>query len=312
MADLITLQNFAKLLDRNLTKVLEDYLSPTKLVAPQLFGVDKTNRLAEEYWDVGSLPDIPKFDGKLEYISPAPGFWTRIETQEFAAGVMIERRLIDTKQFRVMENFQQALGRSLARTKEKRAANIFNYAFSAAWEFMQNEEGVALCGNHSTKSGVSTASGFTNYGTSALSKTSLAAARVTMMKFKDDVGNPIDVMPDTLVVPVSLYDAALEITGYDPRSGAESELDPTTANHAINVLYKAFKVIPWVYLDQVSTTNWFLIDSRYFKQFVIWLDRIKEEHATITDFETFSIKHSVYSSFGCGWINWRGIFGSIV
>jgi len=312
MADIITLQNFARLLDRNLTKVLEDYLSPTKLVAPQLFGTDKTTRLGEEYWEVGSVPDIPKFDGRLQYISVSPGYYTKIETQEFAAGIMIERRLIDTKQFRVMNNLQNGLARSLARVKEKKAANILNYAFSAAWEFMSNEEGVALCAAHSTKSGVPTTTGFTNYGTSALSKTSLAAARVAMMKFKDDIGEFFDVTPDTLIVPVALYDTALEITGYDPRSGAESEKDPTTNYNTINVLYKQFKVIPWIYLDTVSTTNWFLADSRYLKQFIIWLDRIKKEPNTITDFETFSIKHSLYSSFGCGWINWRGLYGSIV
>lgn len=312
MANPITLNEFAMLLDRNLTKVLSDYLSPTKLVYPQLFSRMTTNRLTEKFFTVGDVPDIPAFTGKVEYVGVAPGYWTNIENLEFAGGLQIERRLIDTEQFRVMVQKQNGLARALQRTKEKKAANLFNYAFSTAWEFMANEEGAAMCGSHSTKAGVPTTTGFTNYGTSSLSKTSVAATRIAMMKLKNDIGEYFDVQPDTLIVPVSLADTAYEITGYDPRSGASSELDPTSAQHAINVLWKGFKVIPWIYLDSFSTTNWFMADSRYMKDFLLWIDRISEESHTIVDYETFTIKQIVYSSFGCGFIDWRFIYGHVV
>lgn len=309
---IITLQEYAKLLDRNLTKVLSDYLAPAKMVSNRLFSVIPTDRLTEEFLTIGDVPDIPKFSGKVEYLGVAPGFWTKIENTEFAGGLQVERRLIDTEQFRVIETKQKRLADALRRTKEKKAANVLNYAFSTAWEFMANEEGIALCGNHTTKAGVPTTTGFTNFGTSPLSKTAVAATRVAMMKFKNDIGEYIDNVPDLLIVPVSLYDLACEIVGYDPRSGASSQLDPTSANNAINVLWKGFEVIPWVYLDSFSTTNWFMANSTYLKDFFIWVDRIKEESHTIIDYETMTIKQIIYSSFGCGWIDWRGIFGHIV
>lgn len=309
---MITLQEFAKLLDRNLTKILVDYLSPARMVSQRLFTTMSTNRLTDEFMSVGNVPDIPKFSGKVEYVGISPGFWTKIENTEFAGGLQIERRLIDVEDHRIMKTRQERLADALRRTKEKKAANVFNYAFSTAWEFMANEEGVALCGNHTTKSGVPTTTGFTNFGTSALSKTAVAATRVAMMKFKDDIGEYIDNVPDLLIVPVSLYDAACEIVGYDPRSGASSQLDPTSANNAINVLWKGFEVIPWVYLDSFSTTNWFMVSSNYMKDFLIWVDRIKQESHTIIDYETMSIKQLVYSSFGCGFLDWRWIFGHVV
>jgi hypothetical protein len=62
-------------------------------------------------------------------------------------------------------------------------------------------------------------------------------------------------------------------------------------------------------LDENSAKNWFMIDSRLFKKFVIWIDRIKPETNTTIDFETFAIKQSIYGRFGYGWRNWRGVYG---
>jgi len=312
MANPVTLQEFAYLLDKNIDEVLKDYLDPVKMVSKQLFGQKTTNRLFLQSASVGSYPDIPEFNGKVEYQGIAPGFQTRVETREFAGGLIIERRLIDTAEHDEMRDRQESMARALQRTKEKRAANVLNYAFSASWEFMTNDEGVALCGAHTTKSGVPTTTGFSNYGSSALSKTSILATAVAMMKLKDDIGEYFDIIPDTIIVPVALYDAACEAVGYDPRSGAESKLDPTSANNAINPAYGRFKVVPWIYLDQNSTTSWFMVDSRMMKKFATWVDRIAQEKHTIMDYETMSIKQIIYSSFAVYWKDWRFIYGHSV
>ncbi len=309
MANPIQLQQFAYLLDRNFAKILEGHLRPLETTYQQIYNIETTNRLAEEYGAVGDVPDIPAFPGKVEYLTMNPDFKTRIETREFSGGLLIERRLLDTKQFRVMDNLQNNLARALARTKDKKATNLFNDAFSASWEFMSNDEGVALCGSHSTKAGIPTTTGFSNAGSSAPSKVAIQATRLLMRRFKTDIGEYFACNPDTIICSEDYYDQICEAVGYDPRSGATSSLDPTTANNSINVIYKAFKVIPLPYLD---SNKWFMIDSSYAKQFLVWLDRIKEEHYSIVDHETQSIKQIIYSSIGCGWINWRPIYGHVV
>jgi phage major head subunit gpT-like protein len=165
--------------------------------------------------------------------------------------------------------------------------------------------------SHTTKSGVSTSSGFGNYGTSALSKTSVAATRILFRKFRDDIGELYDSEPDTLLVPEALYDTACEIVGVG-KNGATSMLDSASANNTINTLYKGFKVIPWRLLDAYSTKSWYMIDSRMAKKFLLWIDRVKPETATETDFHTFSIMQSLRARFGWGWLNWRWLYAHYV
>ena len=204
--------------------------------------------------------------------------------------------------------------RSYGRVKEKAAANLFNRAFASTWDYMKNEEGVALCSTaHTTKSGASTSTGFSNAGTSALSKTSIMATAILFRKFRDDIGEYFDSEPDTILVPESLYYTACEAVGYDPKTGASSDRDPDSAHYGkINAVYKGFKVIAWRRLDDTSTKNWFMLDSQLTKKFVKWIDRVKPEADTIVDFETKAIKQSIYGRFGTGWRNWRGIYGHSV
>ena len=197
--------------------------------------------------------------------------------------------------------------------KEKAAVKAFGYGFTTSWDFMTNEEGVSLFNPfHTTKSGVSVASGFSNAGIAALNKTSLSATWILTQMFRDDIGELFEADFDTVLCPLALYDTALEVTGYDPRTGATSDMDPNSANHRINTNYKRFKVIPWKRLDLYSTKNWFLIDSKLAKKFLLFIDRVKPETATEVDFHTFAIMQSLRGRFGWGWQNWRFGFGQSV
>jgi phage major head subunit gpT-like protein len=266
----------------------------------------------EEFYDIGDVPDIPAFNGKLEYLNIAPGFYSKVEPKEFAGGLQFERKLLDDKKYAVLDDGAKKLARSAGRVKEKYGVRLFAYAFSTAFDFMTTEEGVSLCGAHLTKSGVSTANGFSNTGTSAISKTSIAATRLLMRKFRSDIGERIVVEPDTLIVPDNLYDAACEATGYMPETGAESQKDPDSANFKINSQFKRMKVIPYLRMDDYSTKNWFMADERMMKDHQVWIDRVGFEPHNTVDFETFVIKHSCYFRIGCGWLGWRHIYGQNV
>jgi phage major head subunit gpT-like protein len=194
------------------------------------------------------------------------------------------------------------LALSAHRVQEKIAVRPWAYAFSAAYDFMTSEEGLSLCNTaHLTKAGVSTALGFGNSGTSALSATSVAAARVLMRKFRNDIGERIVIEPDTLIVPDFLYDKALEIVG-TPKGLYSGE-------GTINVQAGRYNVIPYLRLDDYDTNNWFMVDSRLMKKMLIWINRIKPDMHNTVDFETFSIKNSTYFRVANGWISWRWLYG---
>jgi hypothetical protein len=246
---IIALEQFARLADRRLDSVVENVLKPYDEFIGKLFGSMPLDKAFAELYDVGQVPDIPKFAGKLEYLNVAPGYFTQIEPAEYAAGIQMQRKFKDDKQYAVLDDLQTGLMHGLARTKEKAAVKAFAQGFNPTWDYMKSEEGIALFGSHLTKSGASTSTGFSNAGTSALTKTSIMATAILFRKFRDDIGELYDSEPDTIIVPESLYYTATEALGYSKRTGAASEKDPDSGNHKINAIYKEFDIIPWRRLD---------------------------------------------------------------
>lgn len=311
MGPVLDLNMFARLADRRLDKVKEDYLPKYQDKINQIFGTQPLDKAFYEYYEVGSLPDIPVFTGKVDFLSQDPGFYTRIEPKEYVGGVAMTKKMMEDNQYNVFKNRQTQMVTSYGRTKEKAAAKLLGNAFSASWDYMYTEEGVSLCNSsHLTKSqGVSTSTGFGNAGSSALSPTSLAATRILFNKFRNDIGEYYNSEANTIIVPQALYDTACEITGYDPRNGAESGMDMASANRKINVLYKAFTVIPWLRLDDYSTKNWFMTDMSLEKEMLVWIDRVPFETESRTDFMTYAFQQKGRGRFGCGYLGWRFCYG---
>mgnify|MGYP001616755972 FL=1 len=299
----MTSSQLPRLLDKRLREVSErafKELSEGKI--EQLYRMLSTESAFEEFYEIGALPDIPEFNGELQFLSVTPGYYTKVEPKEFAGGVLFERKLLDDKKYNVVDNRAAMLAEAAARVREKYGVRPFAYAFSSAYDFQTSEEAVSLCSTaHTTKAGVSTATGFSNSGTSALSKTSVAATRLLMRKFKNDIGERISIEPDTLLVPDSLYDTAMEIVG-TPAGYDTAALDK-------NMQAGRYKVIPYLRLDDYSTKNWFMLDSRLMKRFLLWLDRIKPEVNNQIDFNTYQVKHSIYFRIGNGFTNWRFMYG---
>lgn len=294
--------NFPKLLDERLRECSEAAFKEIPEQRKLFFRELPSDSAWEEFYEIGALPDIPEFTNQLTYLSQAPGFLSRLQPKEYAAGIQFERKLLADKKYNVMTGGSASMGESAARVMEKTGANIFINAFSAAFTFLFSEEGVALCSTaHTTKAGVSTASGFSNSGTSALNKASIAATRLLMRRFRNDIGERISIEPDTLVVPDSLYDTAMEITqtkqGYD------------TAGQDVNMQAGRWKVIPYLRLDDNDTNNWFMVDSRLMKKFLLWITREAPDFKTNFDFQTFITQFSVYFRIACGFTNWRWIYG---
>lgn len=309
MGNPLVSSQFMRLLDDRLRKVYVDSFSELPSMVDKLFGVIKSDKAWEEFYGVGAVPDIPAFNGLLEYLSVAPQYYTRIEPKEFAGGIQIERKLLDDDRYDVIKSRQNGLVGSLLRVKEKYGAQAFGYAFSSALAFATSEEGVALCSSsHTTKSGASTATGFSNAGSSALSKTSIAATRILMRKFKNEAGQRIVIEPDTLIVPDSLYDTACEAIGWTDK-GASSQLDPDSANGKVNTQYNRWKVIAYPRLDDYDTNNWFMVDSKQMKEYLIWIDRIAPDITTEKDFDSMMFKQAIYARFGYGFTDWRFIYG---
>ena len=305
MAHPILESSFPKLFDKRIREVQENVwedLTKTESFLDQLYRVIKSDSAVEEFAAVGAVPDIPEFNGVLQSLPVYPGYYNKIEPKEFGAKLMWERKFIDDKKFPVMMADAEGLFTSAFRVREKYAAKGFNNAFSAAFTFLTSEEGVSWCSSsHTTKSGVATTTGFDNSGTSALDKTSVAATYLLMRRFKNDIGERISINPDLLIVPDTLGDKADEIVGTP--AGLYS------AEGTINVQKGRFKVIRYRLLDDTSTKNWFMADSRMLKRINLFIDRIKPETDTDIDKNTLMTMVSIYFRLGCGPIGWQALYG---
>ena len=293
---------FVKLLKKDMDEVSEKRYNDLPMQGKELYKNVTMTKEEYEAYSVSGLPDIPEFNGKLSYYGQAPGYWTKIEPKEFGMGVITLRKFIDDNQWPVLRDHATGLVDSMGRTQEKYRARPFNYAFSTAFDFMSSEEGVSLSNDsHLTKSGTSTTYGFDNYGTSALSKTSVAATWLAMRQFRDSISERIEMSDNyRLIVPDTIGDAAEEIVG------TVKSVDD--ANNNINPQYGRYSVMRYMRLDDFDTNNWHMVNIDLMKKYLIWASRIPYETDTIVDFETKAVKHSIYSRWGYGFLDWRWIF----
>jgi hypothetical protein len=307
MGSPVVSSDFTRLLDKRLREVTEDVTKRKSLesMIPTFYSILDSDGAVEEFFDVSDLGDIPVFNGKLEYLPVYPGFHVQIEPKEYAAGIQFGRKLIDDKKYGVFDKRAALLMKSAYRVREKVGVGPFANAFTSSYTFMKSEEGIALCGSHLNKTGASTTTGFDNSGSTALSKTAVAATRLLLKQFKTAQGERFEISNNiALVVPDNLADTADEIIG--------SRLDPDSANNTINPYYKRYQIIPYPLLDDYDTNNWFMVDMDAMKQNLVFIDRIKPEYQTSGDWDTYRLLQKVYMRIGMGWKDWRWIYGHSV
>jgi phage major head subunit gpT-like protein len=299
--------NFGDLLDSRFAKIYNDRFKqlPDKIATfyDVVSGADAPTRDTYRVSQVGTFGDVPQFNGSVIYDDVSQGYDATITPLEYATGFQIERKLYDDDLYGIMDAKPKGLATAYQRTRQKHAAQTFNNMFSVDTTWNSHTENVALCSNsHTTTSGASTASGFDNLITAALSTVSLTAARIQMVGFRGDRAERISVMPDGILIPPDLYHIAFEIV--------ESMGQPDSANNNANVHEGAYQVQEWNYLTDVN--NWALFDSTMMKDGLKWVERIGSEFAMVEDFDTLIAKWRLYCRYGLGHNDWRWILGAQV
>jgi len=293
---------FGDLLDPRFQRIFHEQYDQLPDMLPELFNMQPHNGRDMMMWsEVGAFGDWTQFSGRVNYDSLYQGYDTTMTFLEFASGFQVERKLFDDDQFNIMDRRPAGLATAAQRTRQGHGARVFNNAFSVDTYFYVRSEGVALCSNsHTTTApGVSTANGFDNLGTSALSATAVAAARIAMRTFRDDRGGFISTSPDELLYPPNLYEEAEEIVS------AVGKLD--VANNNPNVHKGRFTLKEWNYLTDAN--NWFLMDGTMRRMSLYWVDRVEKEFAYAEDLDTIIAKWRGYMRYANAAIDWRWVYG---
>ena len=293
---------FGDLLDPRFQQIFHEEKDEIPSMLGEMYSDVPNNGRADIRWsDVGAYTDFVAFTGNVTYQSATQGYDTTATYLEFASGIQVERKLFDDDQYHIMNQRPQGLAMAAARTREKHGARMPNNAFSNDTFFYNNSEGVALCSNsHTTNAqGISTSTGFDNLATGSMTAGAVASGRIQMRGFRDDVGNRFSVSPDELWYPPDLFERAWEIVS------SQGKLD--TSNNNRNVHEGRYTLKEWDYMT--DTNNWFMVDSRLRRMYVMWIDRIGLEFAFAEDLDTIIAKWRAYMRYAMAFTNWRWVLG---
>lgn len=264
-----------------------------------LFAVEKSDKLTETYLEHGDIGSMEEFSGSVPYDNVAQGYKMTITAREFAKGIKIQRKFVRTDQLDIVKSLPKMLGLAARRRVASDVFYGYNNAFNTA---MLTLDGLQLCSSAHTSNQQDISTTQSNRVTTAFSAVAVEAARILMKRFMTNKDNKFEVMPDMLLVPRDLEEAAYELTA------SSGKVD--TANNNRNFHQGKWKVVVSDWLD--DSNNWFMIDSDLLKQYAVWNDVDTMDFRQAEDFDGLVAKYLAYMFYGFGMRDWRYVLGAEV
>jgi len=267
----------------------------------EIFQSESSDRAFEEEVMLSGFGSAPvKNEGaNVTFDQATESFTARYTHETIAMAFAITEEAIEDNLYdRLASRYTRALARSMANTKQVKAANVLNNAFNASFT---GGDGVELCSRlHPLANGgvleneLATASD--------LSETALEQSLIDIAAFVDERGLKIALQGVKLIIPKELQFTADRILNTPQRVG--------TADNDINAMAN-MGMIPQGY-----RVNHYLTDTDAFfimtdapngmKQFV----RSPIKTAIEGDFDTGNVRFKARERYSFGFSDPRGIFGS--
>jgi hypothetical protein len=266
----------------------------------QIYSVESSDRAFEEEVMESGFGEAPvKTEGAGVSYDQAQEVYTARYTHETIALAfsLTEEAVEDNLYDRLSARYTKALARSMAQTKQIKAAAVLNNAFTTSI----GGDGVALCAtNHPTLSGPNLSN---TLATAAdLSETSLEQALIDIAAFTDERGLKIAVQGLKLIIPKELMFTADRIM--------KSTLRVGTADNDVNAI-RNMGMVPQGYV-----VNNFLTDPDAFfiktdaPNGMKMFERVSMKTGFEGDFDTGNVRYKARERYSFGFSDPRGLFGS--
>ena len=265
----------------------------------EIFDTENSDRAFEEEVMLSGFANAPiKAEGTgVSFDNAQETFTARYTHETLALAFAITEEAIEDNLYdRLASRYTKALARSMANTKQVKAANVLNNAFGTA----NGGDGKELCAtDHPITAGTEQ-----NELTTAadLNETSLEQALIDIAALTDERGLKIAAKGMKLIVPSALQFTAERLMKSTQRVG--------TADNDINA------VVSMGMIPQGYTVNHYLTDTDAWfvktdvpnglKHFV----RAPLKTAMEGDFTTGNVRYKARERYSFGFSDWRGIFGS--
>ena len=267
----------------------------------EIFETESSDRaFEEEVMIVGFGNASVKGEGNaVSYDNATEGFTARYAHETVALAFSLTEEAVEDNLYdRLGSRYTKALARSMANTKQIKAASVLNNAFSSSFT---GGDGVALVSNSHPLGGGGTASNRpTAYAD--LNETSLEDALINISTLVDDRNLTIALQGRKLIVPPALQFVADRLLQSPGRVG--------TSDNDINAI-KNMGMVPEGYVVNnylTDTDAWFLKTDcpDGFKHF----ERSPMQTSLEGDFDTGNMRYKARERYSFGYSNWRAVFAS--
>ena len=266
----------------------------------EIFDEESSDRAFEEEVMLGGFSTAPtKGEGAAITFDDAQETYTARYTHETIALAfsITEEAIEDNLYDRLASRYTKALARSMAQTKQIKAAAILNNAFNTGSPI---GDGAALCSNaHPSLSGNQT----NILATAAdLNETSLEQMLIDIAGLTDERGLKIAVRGTKLIIPKELQFIAERVINSNLRSG--------TADNDTNAM-KNMGMLP-----EGAVVNHFLTDTDAFfiktdaPNGFKYFNRSPIKTAMEGDFDTGNMRFKARERYSFGVSDWRSVFGT--
>ena len=268
----------------------------------EIFDTENSDRAFEEEVMLSGFANAQtKPEGSAVTFDNAQETFTSRYTHETIALAfsITEEAIEDNLYDRLASRYTKALARSMANTKQVKAANVLNNAFDEGGSY-NGGDGVALCSiSHPTISGNQRNELLT---AADLNETSLEQALIDINAFQDERGLKVAARGMKLIIPSELQFTAERLMKTQGRVG--------TADNDINAI-KSMGMIPQGYVvnNYLTDTDAFFIKTDVPNGMKMF-NRASIKTAMEGDFDTGNVRYKARERYSFGWSDWRGIFGS--
>jgi hypothetical protein len=266
----------------------------------EIFDTETSDRaFEEEVMLTGFANASVKAEGSaVSFDSANESFTSRYTHETIALAFSITEEAIEDNLYdSIAKRYTKALARSMANTKQIKAANVLNNAFSSG---SAGGDGKELCAtDHPTQAGT-----FSNeLATSAdLNETSLEHAMIDIAAFTDERGLKIAARGVKMIIPSELQFTAERLLKTANRTG--------TADNDINaVVSKGMISGGYVVNNYLTDTDAFFIKTDVPNGLKMF-QRAALKTAMEGDFDTGNVRYKARERYSFGFSDPRGIFGS--
>ena len=266
----------------------------------EIYDIENSDRAFEEEVMLSGFANAAvKSEGAAVTFDTANETFTSRYTHETVAlaFAITEEAIEDNLYDRIATRYTKALARSMAQTKQIKAANVLNNGFDSSFPGGDGKELFAT--DHPTQSAGTLAN---ELSTSAdLSETSLEQAMIDIAAFKDERGFKIAARGLKLIIPSELQFTAERILRSPARVG--------TADNDLNAL-SSKGMLPQGYVvnNYLTDTDAFFIKTDVPNGMKMF-NRANLKTAMEGDFDTGNVRYKARERYSFGVSDPRGIFG---